>query len=161
MAQNNRTINIILGILVVVLAGLCTASLTGPQRFDKERAKREADVKKRLLVIREGEKKFKSDNGYFCESAERLAESGYIADSMKFIPYSKSTTFRLRTTTIVTEDGQQSQVMECGATYRDYLEGMDENTIKNLMDDAESQGRYPGLRFGDLEKDNGNATNWD
>jgi hypothetical protein len=51
--------------------------------------------------------------------------------------------------------------MECSASFRDYLDGLDENSINNLIEKANNSGNFPGLKIGDLTTDNNNAGNWE
>ena len=51
--------------------------------------------------------------------------------------------------------------MECRAPYAAYLKGLSEREIYNLTDAAEKQGRYAGLKIGDLTTPNNNAGNWE
>jgi len=51
--------------------------------------------------------------------------------------------------------------MECRAPYSAYLKGLSEREIYNLTDAAEKQGRYAGLKIGDLMTPNNNAGNWE
>lgn len=50
--------------------------------------------------------------------------------------------------------------MECGASYEDFLNGLDENAVQELIDKAMISGAYPGLKIGDITTDNNNAGNW-
>ena len=51
-------------------------------------------------------------------------------------------------------------LMECGASYEDFLNGLDENAVQELIDNAMISGAYPGLKIGDITTDNNNAGNW-
>ena len=83
------------------------------------------------------------------------------ADSLKFIPYSDGQTFELEKTIHVGRSGVTQNVMECRAPYSAYLKGLSEREIYNLTDAAEKQGRYAGLKIGDLMTPNNNAGNWE
>ena len=50
--------------------------------------------------------------------------------------------------------------MECGAAYEDFLDGLDENAIQEITEQANYSGEYPGLKIGDITTDNNNAGNW-
>ena len=52
-------------------------------------------------------------------------------------------------------------LMECGAPYESYLNGLDENLIRELTEKADEKGEYPGLRIGDTTTPNDNAGNWE
>mgnify|MGYP007081609601 CR=1 FL=1 len=76
------------------------------------------------------------------------------------IPYSDGKKFTLSATTIVSKSGKQIPLMECGASYEDFLNGLDENAVQELIDKAMISGAYPGLKIGDITTDNNNAGNW-
>ena len=42
-----------------------------------------------------------------------------------------------------------------------HLSGLDENSIANLIEEANNAGRYPGLKIGDITTPNDNAGNWE
>ena len=79
---------------------------------------------------------------------------------MQFIPFSDDKRFSLSATTIVTKNGKQIPLMECGATYEEYLDGLNEDAIKQETDNANMEGRFPGLKIGDITTNNDNAGNW-
>ena len=58
------------------------------------------------------------------------------------------------------KSGKQIPLMECSAAYEDYLDGLDEEAIMNVTEEANYAGRFPGLKIGDITKDNDNAGNW-
>ena len=78
----------------------------------------------------------------------------------QYIPYSDGKKFTLSATTIVSKSGKQIPLMECGASYEDFLNGLDENAVQELIDNAMISGAYPGLKIGDITTDNNNAGNW-
>ena len=49
----------------------------------------------------------------------------------------------------------------CEVPYKEYLRDMDAQLTYNLIDKAEKQGKFPGLRVGSLEEINNNAGNWE
>lgn len=93
--------------------------------------------------------------------AEAIVGTGGNADSLKFIPYGDGQTFELEKTIYVGRSGVTQNVMECRAPYSAYLKGLSEREIYNLTDAAEKQGRYAGLKIGDLMTPNNNAGNWE
>ena len=82
-------------------------------------------------------------------------------DSLQYIPYGDGAVFELEKTIYVGRSGVVQNVMECRAPYAAYLQGLSEREIYNLTDAAEKQGRYPGLKIGDLMTPNNNAGNWE
>lgn len=93
--------------------------------------------------------------------ADTLLGKDFVADSIQYIPYSNGEKFELEKTIHVGRSGVTQNVMECRAPYSSYLKGMNEREIYNLTDMAEKQGRYPGLKIGDITSPNNNAGNWE
>ena len=50
--------------------------------------------------------------------------------------------------------------MTCGARYETYLDGLDDDAIAEVVNEASATGEYPGLCFGNLTVADGNAPNW-
>ena len=73
-----------------------------------------------------------------------------MADSLQYIPFSDGKRFDLSATVQVSKSGRQLPLAECGATYDTYLNGLDENSIANLIEKANERGRYAGIRMGDI-----------
>jgi len=57
--------------------------------------------------------------------------------------------------------GFYTKVFACEVPYKEYLRDMDAQLTYNLIDKAEKQGKFPGLRVGSLEEINNNAGNWE
>ena len=57
--------------------------------------------------------------------------------------------------------GYEIKVFACEVPYKEYLRDMDAQLTYNLIDKAEKQGKFPGLRVGSLEEINNNAGNWE
>lgn len=93
--------------------------------------------------------------------ADTLLGKDFVPDSIQYIPYSNGEKFELEKTIHVGRSGVTQNVMECRAPYSAYLKGMSEREIYNLADMADKQGRYPGLKIGDLTSPNNNAGNWE
>lgn len=144
----------------MVLFLLCLLSVFQPLHFQSEQSKREAVVKERLMKIRSAEEKYRRIHGVYTGNFATLIKGRYIADSLQYIPFSDGKKFSLSATTIVGKSGKQTPLMECGAQYEDYLDGLDENGIQELIENASNAGNYPGLKIGDLTTDNNNAGNW-
>ena len=156
-----RKKNFILTLCVLALALLCFFSVYSPMRFEEEQGKRELAVKERLIKIRQAEEQYRKTTGNYCGDFATLVKEGYLADSLTFIPYAEDERFELSATVQVEKSGRQVPLMECGAQYQQYLNGLDENSIANLIETANQAGRYPGLRIGGLEEPNNNAGNWE
>ncbi len=153
-------INYILGACALTLFVLCLLSVFQPFRFQSEQAKREKAVKEKLLQIRTAEEKYKEKHGVYTGDFSTLVKGRYLAKDAPYIPFSDGKKFSLSATTLVSKSGRQIPLMECGATYEDYLDGLDEDAVQALTDHAALAGRYPGLKIGDLTTDNNNAGNW-
>lgn len=147
--------------LLVVVAGLlciCVLSVWQPLHFEQQRQEREQVIKQRLKAIQAAQLRYLAQRGHYAPSLDSLD----IPDSVKLIPFSRSGfRFVLRTGTKKSKDGRQVPVMECGTVYEDYLEGLNVNEIANLNEAASMEGRYPGLRIGDLNTPNHHAGNWE
>ena len=156
-----RTLNIALAVAAVALAALCVASVCAPMRFDRERARREAAVKQRLMSIRTAAELYRRRTGAYTASFAALTRSRLLPDSVQYIPFSGGRRFRLAASAVATPSGKMVPVMECSATYADYLLGLDANTIRNITDEAEAAGRFAGLKIGDMDSPGDNAGNWE
>lgn len=161
MKIKGNAINMFLAGIVVLLAYLCVAGISAPLTFNEERTAREKDVKKRLIKIRHAEEAFKKANGKYCPALETLVKGGWMADSLRYIPHSNKKEFSLAIGTTMSRAGETIQLMECGAEYADYLEGLDRNSVNAITEEANNSGLFPGLRIGSLTEDNGNAGNWE
>ncbi len=159
--MKKRTQTHLLLLCVVVLSGLCLMSIVRPIYFEKEREKRELVVKERLMKIRKAAEAYRKLHGVYAGTMEELIKSGALPDSLQWIPFAKGQRFALSATTEITRSGKTLPLMECGAQYTQYLDGLDQNSIDNLMVDAGEAGRYPGLKIGDLKTPNDNAGNWE
>ncbi len=90
---------------------------------------------------------------------------GFVADSMRYIPFSQGDTFEIIACPNTTRSGTVIQVMECNAPDSSFLKGMGksgERLIYNRAEEANAKGAYPGLRIGDAGNNwNNNAGNWE
>ena len=152
--------NVILGACVVVMMLLCVLSISQPIRFQKSMEGREAEVKEKLMLIRSAEEKYKARHGVYTGDFATLIKGKYLKADDAIIPYSNGKKFSLAAATIVGKSGKQIPLMECSAAYEDYLDGLDEEAIMNVTEEANYAGRFPGLKIGDITKDNDNAGNW-
>ena len=153
--------NYVLGVLAAALAVACALSIYAPIRFDRLRAAREQAVKQRLVKIRYAEERYRTANGTYTDNFVELVKHGYLADSLQYIPFTEGKKFDIAVNTQIGKSGRQIPLMECGAGYEDYLEGLDGNSVSNLVEEANNAGRYPGLKIGDLITPNDNAGNWE
>ena len=90
---------------------------------------------------------------------------GFVADSMRYIPFSQGDTFELVACPNTTRSGTIIQVMECNAPDSSFLKGMGkygDRLIYNRAEEADAKGTYPGLKIGDAGNNwNNNAGNWE
>lgn len=153
--------NYILVLLAALLCVVCFMSVYSPMRFDGQQEVRERAVKERLLKIRSAEEKYRKLHGCYAGDFAALVNSGLLADSLRYIPFAEKRVFDLTSTTVTGKSGRVVPLMECGAKYNDYLDGLDENSIANLIEQANNAGRYPGLKIGDISSPTDNAGNWE
>lgn len=92
---------------------------------------------------------------------DTLFDKNFVADSIQYIPFANGRVFELEKSVVVNKSGVVQNVMECRATYDDYLQGLSAREVTNLKDMAEKTERYPGLKIGDLYTANNNAGNWE
>jgi len=152
--------NVVLGACVFVMMTLCILSVGQPLIFQKQMQSREAEVKAKLLTIRLAEEKYKAKHGVYTGDFATLIKGKYLRADDTLIPYADGKKFSLAATTIVGKSGKQIPLMECGASYEDYLDGLNEEAIQEVTDKANYAGLYPGLKIGDITTDNNNAGNW-
>ena len=90
---------------------------------------------------------------------------GFVADSLRYIPFSEGDTFEIIACPNTTRSGSIIQVMECNAPDSSFLKGMGKagkRLIYNRNEEANAKGAYPGLKIGDAGNNwNNNAGNWE
>lgn len=161
--KNKRflSVNILLGIIAMILLALCVNSILKPIVFNKKRQDRENAVKSSLIVIRKAQAAYLAANGNYSNSLDTLVNHKLLNPSDIYIPYSEGIPFELETDSIILRNGNTYPLMKCGARYDEYLYGMDEKQIEQLIVKATIYGRYPGLKIGDINTPNNNAGNWE
>lgn len=93
---------------------------------------------------------------------DTLFGKGFNASDLRYVPIpGEKLEFTMDTATLLSGSGYEIKVFESGVLYSDYLRGMDPQLRYNLIDKAEKQGKYPGLRVGSLTEINNNAGNWE
>ena len=162
MRVKRKYINISLGIIVVALIVAIVSSVMKPVNFTNEAKEREEKVIERLQKIRSAQARYRQNHdGVFCTTLDSLVMAGYIADSIKYIPFSDGKMFEMSTSYITTNKNTNVHLMECRAYYEDYLKGLDEDYISELKENALSRGAFPGVMFGDLTSPSDNRGNWE
>ncbi|MGN0282607.1 MAG: hypothetical protein ACI4B3_09950 [Prevotella sp.] len=157
---NNRRLNLILGLLVLVLSVIIVLSVQNPLSKGKEIERREKAVIERLNLIRNAELRYRQVNGQFCGSIDSLVMTGFIPDSIQYVPFSNGKRFFIKAV-VIADKGGKRDYMECSTTYDDYLFGLDESTISEAKRQAIGRGDFPGLRFGDINNQSDNIGNWE
>ncbi len=159
--MTKTSINAILAALVACLVAAGAASVSAPLRFSGRQAERERAVKACLVRIRMAEEAYLRVHGTYTDDLSALVGEGFLADSLRWIPFSGGREFSVATTVVTGKSGRQVPLMECGATFDEYLSGLDGNGVADLVERATSMGEYPGLKIGDLAAPNDNQGNWE
>ncbi len=159
--KSRKHVNLILGLCCLALVAVGVAGVLGPVRFANERARREQAVKAALVQVRDAQERYRHRHGAYCASLDRLVAAGYLRPGGQYVPGTPKRRFSMEATLLPGGPGRGVPVMECGATYAVYLEGLDPHEIARITDEAEARGEYPGLKIGDIITDNNNAGNWE
>lgn len=119
-----------------------------------EKGMTEQEAVKKGLIVRDT---------VWVTAKDTLFAKGYNVNDMRYVPAvpGDRIEFSMDTATIISASGYEIKVFESGVKYADYLRGMDPQLRYNMIDKAEKQGKYPGLRVGSLEEVNNNAGNWE
>jgi len=96
---------------------------------------------------------------------DSLYSEDFVADSLRYIPFSEGDTFEIIACPNTTRSGTIIQVMECNAPDSSFLKGMGkpgQRLIYNRAEEANAKGAYAGLKIGDAGNNwNNNAGNWE
>ena len=116
-------------------------------------------------IIENGLQDFRRDTVWVSLIDSLYKEDDFVADSLRYIPFSKGATFELIACPNTTRSGTIIQVMECNAPDSSFLKGMGkmgDRLIYNRAEEADAKGAYPGLKIGDAGNNwNNNAGNWE
>ena len=83
-------------------------------------------------------------------------------EKMSIIPYSKNDKFELKVNNNYTNaSGIRIPLFEAAAPYESYLYDLDKQELFNLIDKAENENKFPGLKVGSIIEPNNNAGNWE
>ncbi len=80
---------------------------------------------------------------------------------LPLIPFGQGAKFYLEAGSVITESQVEVQVFECRAPYKDYLGDLNRQELINLIDDAMSYEKYPGLKVGSMKEATNDAGNWE
>ncbi|MCD8167221.1 MAG: hypothetical protein LUE93_14590 [Bacteroides sp.] len=111
-------------------------------------------------VQKNGLENFKRDTMWVAV-LDTIFPRGFVADSMKYVPFGNGTQFEIATRNDTTKSGAPIFLFEAKTPYKVYLNGLDKQEIANLVDYQTKLGRYPGLQVGSIEQPNNNAGNWE
>ena len=142
--------NLLLAGCALVVLLLCFFSLEAPMRFAREQQRREQIIRARLLKIRQAELAYRRVHQVYAGTFQQLVQDGFLADSLQFIPFGNGAKFDLSATVQISKSGQQTPLVECGATYGTYLGDLDANAVANLTEKAYASGAYAGIKLGDI-----------
>lgn len=151
LKMNNQ---VCLTICVVTLLVLCTLSIGQPMMFDRQKKQREREVSARMEKIWKAEQDFRKQNNVYTANLQQLIKAGLLADSLQFIPYSQGKRFKVTANIDITRSGRQVPSLTIVAQYDDYLWDMNENSVANLIEEANKRGSYPGLKMSNAEDSN-------
>ncbi|MGM9674394.1 MAG: hypothetical protein ACI3X9_02880 [Bacteroidaceae bacterium] len=115
-------------------------------------------------IIENGLQDFRRDT-VWVSLIDSLYADGFVADSLRYIPFAMGDTFELIACPNTTRSGTIIQVMECNAPDSSFLKGlgkMGDRLIYNRAEEADAKGAYAGLKIGDAGNNwNNNAGNWE
>ena len=116
-------------------------------------------------IVANGLQNFRRDTIWVSLIDSLYKKEGFVADSLRYIPFSQGDTFELIACPNTTRSGSIIQVMECNAPDSSFLKGLGKagkRKIYNRNELAESKGAYAGLKIGDAGNNwNNNAGNWE
>ena len=116
-------------------------------------------------IIANGLQDFRRDTVWVSLQDSLYKKDGFVADSLRYIPFSGGDTFEIIACPNTTKSGAIIQVMECNAPDSCFLKGMGKagkRLIYNRQEDADAKGAYAGLKIGDAGNNwNNNAGNWE
>ena len=91
---------------------------------------------------------------------DSLCKGKYKVNEMRFVPIVNEQ-FQMAMDTIETSSKAKITVFEAKTPNDVYLKGLDRQEIVNMNDEAQTIGKYPGLKVGSLVEFNNNAGNWE
>jgi hypothetical protein len=85
----------------------------------------------------------------------------YPIDSIRYVPFTDGGQFEMQAVMYPATPEISIPLFEAKVPYEVYLKGMDEQEITNLIDKSLTNGKYPGLKVGNIISPNNNAGNWE
>jgi hypothetical protein len=92
---------------------------------------------------------------------DSLFSHTYPVDSLRYVPFADTATFKMGAGTIETESTVKVKVFEAKVPNDVLLQGLDKQLVTNLNKEKEKITGYPGLKVGSLEEATNNAGNWE
>lgn len=92
---------------------------------------------------------------------DTIFAKGFDPDSLRYVPFGGGAQFEMAIRTDTTKSGDPLSLFEAKTPFTVYLKGVNDQEMKNLISDLTKQGRYCGLKVGDIENANNNAGNWE
>jgi hypothetical protein len=92
---------------------------------------------------------------------DSLFSHDYPIEKLRYVPYTNKEEFILGATEIETGSKVKVKVFEAKVPYHVILNGLDEQQIINLMEEAEALEKYRGLKVGSLKEATNHAGNWE
>ena len=111
-------------------------------------------------VEKEGLMNFRRDTSWIA-LLDTIFPKGYAIDSLAFVPFGNGARFEVETSVDTTKAGGPQYLFEARTPYEVYLQGINEQELKNLIADMKKMDRYCGLKVGDVNMPNNNAGNWE
>ena len=178
------TLKLLLSVAVVLLAYMCYQSIMTPIKFDKEKEIRDDAIIARLIEIRKAQIEYKNVKGTHAKTFDELAnflnteklpfliKEGVLTDeqleqgmteqeAVKKGLIRRDTVWVLAKDTILGANYNVADMRYVPNVPASYLRDMDAQLTYNLIDKAQKQNKFPGLRVGSLEEINNNAGNWE
>lgn len=87
--------------------------------------------------------------------------AGFVADSLRYVPFGGGATFTLDTASQISKSGAPIYLFESKVPFDVYLNGLDKQEIINIKDEANKMNKYAGLQVGSIETANNSAGNWE
>jgi len=97
----------------------------------------------------------------FVSVLESVFGKGFPIDSIAYVPFTNNARFEMEASMYLSTSGIKTPLFEARVPFSVYLQGLDEQEIHNLIDARRTQGKYEGLKVGDITSPNNNSGNWE
>lgn len=92
---------------------------------------------------------------------DSIYPDNFNADSLRYVPFSNGKEFEMAVGCDTTKSGSFMWLFEAKTEFVNYLKGINDQELYNIIDEREQLGRYPGMQVGDATSGNNNAGNWE